>query len=486
MNKNEGAAPRHGTAPSRTNNTYYTIDIGLESTPDASHASEETTPIIDANLVGALDDIAAWISRYAILPNEIDAKVLALWAAHTWIATELYTTPRLVISSPVPGSGKTRVLELLEHICSDPRLTVSSSPAALYRRIARAHESGIGKLPTILFDETDTIFNGRPGPGAEGLRGLINAGYKAGATVDRCGGEDSDFDVIEFPVYAPVALAGLAGHMPDTITSRAILIEMQKRSSGESVAPYRARRAESEICHARKTVERWSNSARSKVANYEPVMPPGVEDRPAEVWEPLLIVADLAGGHWPQTARTACQAAIQRPIVRAPSRSVELLEDVREVMGHGQSLSYPRLAKVPTTTLLRLLQDLPNSQWKDLNPRSLAGLLAQFSVAPGTIRIAETTAKGYNVAPSRGRPGLQDAWRRYLEAVRHNGNIGNAAGQNKSCEVTHEATTGNPAKQYVTPPRGRSPLTRAVTDVTEVTDFLKYSLPPTPHDKEIQ
>jgi hypothetical protein len=36
-----------------------------------------------------------------------------------------------------------------------------------------------------------------------------------------------------------------------------------------------------------------------------PDMPPGVEDRDADVWEALLAVADLAGGHWPTTARKA-------------------------------------------------------------------------------------------------------------------------------------------------------------------------------------
>ena len=30
-----------------------------------------------------------------------------------------------------------------------------------------------------------------------------------------------------------------------------------------------------------------------------------VEDRAADTWEPLIAVADAAGGHWPDTARTA-------------------------------------------------------------------------------------------------------------------------------------------------------------------------------------
>jgi hypothetical protein len=30
-------------------------------------------------------------------------------------------------------------------------------------------------------------------------------------------------------------------------------------------------------------------------------MPEGVTDRSAEIWEPLLAIADTAGGHWPDT-----------------------------------------------------------------------------------------------------------------------------------------------------------------------------------------
>ena len=35
----------------------------------------------------------------------------------------------------------------------------------------------------------------------------------------------------------------------------------------------------------------------------EPAMP--VEDRAADTWEPLVVVADYAGGSWPDRARTA-------------------------------------------------------------------------------------------------------------------------------------------------------------------------------------
>jgi len=39
-------------------------------------------------------------------------------------------------------------------------------------------------------------------------------------------------------------------------------------------------------------------SVLAKLADAEPVMP--LEDRAADVWEPLIAIADLAGGEWPE------------------------------------------------------------------------------------------------------------------------------------------------------------------------------------------
>jgi hypothetical protein len=123
-------------------------------------------------------------------------------------------TPRLVLDSPEPASGKTRVLEILALLCRGAKLTLSTTTAALYRRIAAADD----EPPTILQDEADAVFGRTTNPQAEDLRALFNSGYKRGATVDRCEGDSKNMRVREFPVFAPVALAGLAGKMPATIT----------------------------------------------------------------------------------------------------------------------------------------------------------------------------------------------------------------------------------------------------------------------------
>ncbi len=58
-----------------------------------------------------------------------------------------------------------------------------------------------------------------------------------------------------------------------------------------------------------------------------PVMPPGVEDRNADVWEPLLAIADAVG--WAQEARSAAVELIGAARDAEPSLGIRLLADVR-------------------------------------------------------------------------------------------------------------------------------------------------------------
>ena len=63
----------------------------------------------------------------------------------------------------------------------------------------------------------------------------------------------------------------------------------------------------------------------------EPDMP--VEDRAADVWEPLIAVADQAGGAWPERARGACLTLTGKAEADDAERSVSLrlLADLRTV-----------------------------------------------------------------------------------------------------------------------------------------------------------
>lgn len=428
------------------------------------------------NLAEILDELTVWIEKYTVLPTEHVAPTLALWMAHTWVSPAFYTTPRLVLSSPVPGSGKTRVLELLNLVCFDPKMTISSSTAALFRRIGLAHRNG-QIPPTVLFDEIDAVFGAsRPSEQTEQLRSLMNSGYKRGATVDRCEGDASKMEVIEWPVFSPLALAGLAGRLPETITTRAIVIEMRKRAAGEHVAPYRERDARAEVISIVEALKAWAEDAIRPLETVQPVLPAGVEDRPAEVWEPLLAVADMAGERWPDAARSACLSFVFAPSHRPLPLGVELLRDIREVMGHGEDTTHRKVDRIKTTDLLAMLKNLDDAPWAGLDgggiaSRRLSQLLAEYSVAPVPARINGVTERGYLLAGNAKQAGLADAWSRYLpptssESVTRDTAVTSQVDGAESVTLPEGVTVASSG-----PVTRNGPLTSGVTEVTEVTGF---------------
>jgi hypothetical protein len=59
---------------------------------------------------------------------------------------------------------------------------------------------------------------------------MLNAGKRPGASVARCVGDGAKQSVVDFTVYCPKLLAGIdTGRLPDTISGRAIKIEMNAR-----------------------------------------------------------------------------------------------------------------------------------------------------------------------------------------------------------------------------------------------------------------
>jgi len=133
-----------------------------------------------------------------------------------------------------------------------------------------------------------------------------------------------------------------------------------------------------------------------------------LEDRAADTWEPLIAIADLAGGDWPSRARTAAtlMTAAEAQQEEDTSASVRLLGDLREVFGDDDALY--------STTILDRLHKLEDAPWGDwygrlLSTRELAKLLRPYQVRARNLRErGGEPRKGYT------RADLHEPWARYL------------------------------------------------------------------------
>lgn len=306
---------------------------------------------------------------------------------------------------------------------------------------------------SLLFDEVDTIFGGAGKDAHEDLRALINVGYKRGAKVPRCVGPQHD--VQHFGVFAPVALAGL-GNLPDTVLSRSLIVKMRRRAPSESVESFRERVQEVEGHPIRDRLALWAETVGPKVGAAYPELPSGVIDRSAELWEPLIAIADEAGGVWPEWARAAAIEFAGRNSQAATLR-IRLLGDIRRVFANADSLSTADL-------LARLIGEAPygldsagdplyltDAPWAELkkgsalDARSLARMLRPYDVLAERFRPdGKVQIRGYR------RAALSDAFGRYLPAPPADpsqASQASQAGGGPASRDTCDARDSNPASE---------------------------------------
>src|SRR5262249_11280871 len=167
--------------------------------------------------------LAAAIKVYAVL-SDAAADTIALWILHTWVVDHFNISPRLAVTSPTKGCGKTTILRLLNQLTRRPKRAGSISPPALFRAMEQFQ-------PTMLLDETEKYIE----HGSD-LHALMNEGHCKGATVLRVLGEK--LELIEFSIFGPAAFCR-NGKLPDDLEQRSIVIEMQRRLPGEPLAELR-------------------------------------------------------------------------------------------------------------------------------------------------------------------------------------------------------------------------------------------------------
>jgi hypothetical protein len=347
-----------------------------------------------------LAELHAAFSRYVVFPSPQAADAVTLWTAATHAQPAWEHAPRLAVVSPLKRCGKSRLLDVVAETCHAPLITINATIAAVVRSIGQ-------DPPTLLVDEADTLWGTRKQADAnEDLRGLLNAGHQRNRPMLRW--DVTSRTAEQLDTFAMALLAAI-GELPDTIMDRAVVIRMRRRAPGEHVQPYRTRRDAPPLHDLRDRLATWTRAHLRELQRAVPAMP--LEDRAADTWEPLIAIADLAGGDWPARARDAAQVmtVAEAQQEEDTAASVRLLADLRQVFTDADAEA------LYTSTILEALHKLEDAPWADwyghpLATRDLAKLLRPYQVESKNIREHGTGAprKGY------ARSDLQDAWARYV------------------------------------------------------------------------
>jgi hypothetical protein len=315
--------------------------MNTESVPQSKRRQSLATVMRDAepwpdpvNGAELLAELASLLDRHIILPDHA-AETLALWCLHTY-AFELREVGTYIgIESPEKRCGKTT------------------------------------------------------------LRGILNAGYhRDSAYVLRVApgqepGDEPGLRLGRFSCWCPKAIS-LIGRLPDTLADRCIVIRMHRKRPNEICERLRGLRTED----LRRKCARFALDNADRIAAITPEVPPLLHDRAGDVWEPLLALAEVAGGDWPAHARDAAVALTLNGQERHPIAT--LLFDIFTVSaGKEQNQVFSR-------DLVFALARRGDRPWKSICPRKelteawLADCLRPYGIKPKTIRMGDAVGRGYD------------------------------------------------------------------------------------------
>jgi hypothetical protein len=239
-----------------------------------------------------LDSLRQLFNQCVILPKWVP-ELLPLFVLHTYGYHLRDVSVYLGIESPLKRCGKTTLLSLLLRLINRPVVGANVSSSSFFHVIQDLK-------PTLMIDEADRFLKSRPE-----LQGILNAGYTPDtAIVIRMGppapGSKASSAVNYFSVWCPKVIAQI-GHLPDTLADRSIVFRMQRKIPTEQCQRIRGLNT----LDLRRQCARFVLDHAQAITNARTEIPDPLNDRAADIWEPLFVLADLVGGDWPKLARDA-------------------------------------------------------------------------------------------------------------------------------------------------------------------------------------
>jgi len=373
---------------------------------------ETTTPHPEpVNITGLLTDIESVIKKHVILGDHA-AAALAVWVLHTYTFECRDTVAYVAIESPEKRCGKTTLLSVLAAMARKSLIASNVTVGALFRAIDTCR-------PTLFIDEADTFLAGN---GI--MRGIINSGNtwrtayvlrlaaarknslqsKPGASTgvpvieSPVASEDSsltqnstfsnDTGLKKYSCWCPKVIA-MIGQVPDTITDRSIVVPMSRKLVSENCAPL----AELDTVEIKSKCARFALDARDAIVQSSKIRIEGLNDRAVDTFEPLYIIARLAGNGWEQKLRAAALAL--NSSAQSNNSGVEFLLDISSIFVlTGREKIFSRELAETLREGAHGLRSLA-LKYSSCNEYRISQILRPYGIKPSTIRIGKEVNKGY-------------------------------------------------------------------------------------------
>lgn len=275
-------------------------------------------------------DLVQQTLKDRVILREAEMVSVILWIAHTYVYNEFKLSPLLFVTSGDPGCGKSTLLHTVVKMCENGTVTGRTTEASL----ARAKPPH-GRL-TVALDQMDNSLMKDNGAMIDTLCASRERDKKS--MLSEINIETSNWEVTYRDLFYPIAV-GKIGDLPDrALNDRCLHVRLHPATEEESNWLFRNDPGPVDPSIVSKLKE-WFEREKHLLSRI-PALPPGLYNRARDKWTPLLSVADLAGGDWPEKAR---RAAVDMDVEK------EQEEETRQVV------------------LLRALVDIIGSHWKHDN-----------------------------------------------------------------------------------------------------------------------
>ena len=151
-------------------------------------------------------------------------------------------------------------------------------------------------------------------------------------------------------------------------------IHLKRKTPSEKVERFRERKANLDAAPLREQLTAWVGENIDALAEARPELPEELDDRAQDVVEPLLAIADAAGGEWPERARKALVELRGQGDVGDEPDAIRLLTDIRTVFTDQEEMH--------TTYLLYALFDIDTSPWAHWWGETRRGEFGETSIEP--------------------------------------------------------------------------------------------------------
>ena len=349
-----------------------------------------------------LDLICQRVELYLVFSSPHEYVAYTLWATYAHVYEFYQHAPRLVITSPISGCGKSRALRVLDRLVVRPKMSDNFTTATLY--------DNANDRRTLLVDEADNLDFDTRGS----LRAVFNSGYEKGGMFSRGVGKQRR----EYRTFVPLAMASIGvltppGTLPPPLMRRSIILLMQKRRPKRRFVTGNTPDLDALYRHLASI---WAPGV---ILNPDPKLPDELlraDPSVADNWRPLISVADACSPAWGTLAREAAVFFAQSG--RHEDPVVILLRDIRIVFD-AQGVD-----RIVIKALVTALHEMEDGRWSEfcgvqrnrtphkLRESELRAMLRPLgivthSVWPGKGKLGDHSGKGYY------RSDFEAAWRAY-------------------------------------------------------------------------